>query len=574
MSKKPELEPIEKPSYLDGILSMQFDECSIAASHAAEIALNIAATRPYKESPLDIAEQDELVVENGDGDSTDTQVYPDNGFNSATPTKYVPLFDALYESPLLTTTSTEASLVLEQSKNEYGPSTSPRLLFLLGDIAMPIASFEQRVDGQCSYVQIGDEVHKDNIVAVPGDTRTSSVEELRELLKIYESTQPYTQNQSNLPNSLTLDKHDRLKAVIDEQVKKRGPELLAKYSGAIRRTLTRLFEDQESESTRNLHFMDDGDGSAQELDVLVIEKFDNGENRTGNDRYARLALVRAKQKPTKKRRISLRKTSPETDDSEIRMVAITRDNIAVPMYSFTESQILKDSSDDGSHAAQAVSDANELIVLRDILSQYETLSNTGSLSLQRNQLARLREKDRSRHSLPDFSVIFQSTLFNPHANRYLAHEDKITVYEVFDAYDKRLSFLKEQKQKLSAELLESSGAMAAFNSNMGEHDATLEKLVLCVGRIATNTEAVVLSGAIHSRKIGKTESDVDITATITPINHGTDYHVVIDGRPTSLVGMHAQTIFDETVHKTTPNTDIDPDKAAEMYGLLTVIRNQ
>lgn len=194
-----EQQPIEERSILGAAIGMEF-ECSFAAAEANKAAHQLLAQRS------NLRYEDERIPNynrNGDrvhrsppfpqlhiiGTELDLQKTEVIDLNWHPLTAEQPVRIALLQPrrtvkrEILGRTNLLRRLVKSEQEVEAGED--PILAAMFGDVALPLATFSRRKDGNCSYVQIGSEIKDDNFHVMASDDRTGRnvvIEAIRDTL--------------------------------------------------------------------------------------------------------------------------------------------------------------------------------------------------------------------------------------------------------------------------------------------------------------------------------------------------------------------------------------------------------
>jgi hypothetical protein len=190
----------------------------------------------------------------------------------------------------------------------------PILVAKFGDVALPLATFYRRKDGQCSYVQIGSEIQDDNFHVLASDDRTGRhviIEAIRDLLDPkYKSVDRRRKSEQVEP----FEENEKLKSalvkLLDFEVDQNRDKLAAGFEAQLVR---KSFESFDPETWRGL--------------VVVNE---NGENYEG--RYTLRTLIeRARLPDSRTAQLVLAKPIDGPDQDLAHIMAITREQVALPV---------------------------------------------------------------------------------------------------------------------------------------------------------------------------------------------------------------------------------------------------
>jgi hypothetical protein len=205
----------EHRSLLGAALNIEYGPCSVAAAELARAASNLITHPPYDYQKLEKAQ------------TGVTQIVTDSTFPSHRLLDTYPLYkktdvegEYSYSSNKTVHASQGISIVqnIEVTKEKIIEKVSSRKFGLRsvkeqevlkeyesrgsvwqadeisgGRVLMPLAAFETRADGNCSYVQLGQEINDDSIFAVQSDEQTRRlqlIDDLRSVLAHPVSSEP------------------------------------------------------------------------------------------------------------------------------------------------------------------------------------------------------------------------------------------------------------------------------------------------------------------------------------------------------------------------------------------------
>lgn len=560
---------VEKPSYIDGILSTHFDECSIAAADTARTA--------------------ESLFNDYDKYVTDAQVIDEFGANQLETTNYVPLAwaEGVDRAAVIHTPR------LALAKSAKRPDAQLQLVaFLNSDMMLPIASFERRTSGQCSYVQLGQEMHDDNMVVTPKAPRTEYVEAVRSLLsksqKLFADHRPM----GEVPRLVTELIHreiDTYKATIE-----------AAMPASICRRVERLMTSTDHEAVitkiHDLKILNNNDWHqsdslrnviARELTYVgqkgTAEAFNGHEPKFILARSYKVADTVVKQK----RRFFRQQIGNKTTDEvfgHTELLALLRGNVAIKLVEFTESGAVQYPPRPGTNPVRL----NRLLLQ---VFYKGTEANRRGLARIKNHYESTRQ-DKSkvmqmvsatdRDTFEDLRIVGRGSSRSSDVYGYGSGKDihgEIDAHvkswpEVLQAISASWRVKDSTKQAANSgddmpfeQLSDALGITKQIETHLDRGKAPAEQLIRTLGSIMTK-DIMTFSGVLLNKKAGKTQTDVDTRVTL----QGKDrrIRIAVDGRPQALDGFDYVTLFDETLFLDTKNK-LPVDKVKEIAQVIGAI---
>lgn len=540
-----------KPGYIDAILSTHFDECSIAAADAARLAetwFSHDETRFNKSvQPIGSFLSDDLV---------------DFKFShlGSTIVRHESIAGGKVELAIANQPLRQMPLSLVAIFNS--------------DIMLPLATFERRSDGQCSYVQLGQEIEDDSLVVTTDAPRAAYVEAIRHLI----SRNPDDEDVQELIKKLIVNEADKYHAQIEHASAPAVTRMAEKYfkshtiQGSELKDIKVLNDivDHDAASTRNfavkdLTFISDDD---KDLDAL-------------DGRGVRLVLARELDKVTtpgsaaKSRRFWNRSKNEEVADSgpltkgNLQLLAVVRGGVALKLLEFSSAKGF---------------------VTEDGIDQY---ADQETLACLMQSLTEASEENRRKLTTLKWRVM---DAINDKCNLHINNRRQLTTridgyYDsskgvstiTNNSWDKaKKALLKEYRHYRGGEIIEllsgdDEKPLAALcahlkvsnrlSSLLGPGKSQHEELMSKLGGLITAGE-VSYTGTLRGKKAGKTRTDVDTTVTLTSDNKKVRVHV--SGRPSALEGFESVTIFDEVLRMDAKNK-MEASKLKEIAEVIGAI---
>ena len=482
--------------YIDGILSTHFDECSIAAADAARTAtyfFEVAQTLPG-----------DMVVR-----TREISAQPLNQLSDTGPERFKVLPCRVFEVDHELLASPFVELVLSKHHDLEDTPLGLSVIFNK-DMILPVATFQPRADGRCSYMQLGDEIEDDNLVVTPNAPRGDYVEQIRQLIK----------------GEVTSDEADLVRALIVSQLDAYSGQIEAAYPAAVCRAAQ--YSRKEADNVRlKLHVVNED--VIQEVEASFIDADDEG-SVTHAHRSFDLLLgqqLRTSQKRVVQKRFFGRPqevlVSIAEEADTIDLYAMVRGDAALRLATlYPKAGLVMDSEFDK---------PVDMATLQQLLAVFDTKD-------WRTRRLQLLEERKS----PDPSASINNNL-------HWTMAKPVTMTELADQLNVR--------QRLDAYL----GSAEAPDQVI---------LTQIVGRLAIQGSSAKrnYAGVLKNRKAGKTVTDVDTDVGLS--RQSGMVRVLIKGRPSSLAGFEPATLFDERLSLVTKN-NLDPEKAEEISQVITQI---
>ncbi len=492
----------EKPSYIDAILSTQFDECSIAAADACRRSHEL------------LVEQDTAVA---------NLCVIDQGM-AALPRKYryVDLRTVKYSDPQIP--CGDVQLALDPGANNINTAPRPRLLAVFnGDMALPLAGFEKRTGGQCSYVQLGQEIDVDNLVVTNRDSRSEYVEMIRQLLE---------------KSPLSVERGKLLRELIATESERHKHSIEALLPAALYREALRIYGELPKYEPAPMTIVNGG----KNIVTTTTKTTPSPHNHDTSDkaRDITIALLGPNSiDPLPAARRLFRKSAKEQLGEPaiqvLRLAAVTRSHVTLILADITPSGVWVGGQETGIPASLETLHAIQKYFC-DVTSGTECKHIIGRIATLSDALTRSTSRDR------------------------------IEIEWDLKLAKSRLADIQYRAQN---QLLHAFEARKEFDTLLGPYSKRLERIIDFVGK-ASSKGQLRFSGRLDDRKVGKTRSDVDIHATLQPVERD-QIRMHVSGRPTSLPDDEFVTLFDTMLYETFPN-DIPADKLDEIYGIFTALK--
>lgn len=415
---------------------------------------------------------------------------------------------------------------------------NPFLAVAIGnDTVLPIASFARRSDGQCSYVQLGQEVYDDNFYVTTGDDETvrhGLIEALREQVKEGshrrgEKNERRVSTIQRFINGQVEAQHFALAQAYEQQLVRKSFERLEK---ADKGALTLVGENQS--------------GSPEQFNISTLIP-----TCILNDgRAVRLVLARSS-------------ADTRYQGDRLGLLAVTRESVASELATMsTQFMQVELNNDDGlspSERERTIRDLLYLIIARPVLKDLEADKkdyDSSTLEGDDRQIAELLfnigvlgkyEKWHSRDYYDRKPVEVE-----PHIRRqietFLAHPDpKQSPFP--NSAPMRLAVSRLSLQQTSdRELLNRLQAGKVFSEVLGEVRRCDEVLMHYVAKLALKNGG--LGAIFHNVQIGKTKAGAKVAASATT-NDGA-YELSITGRPESMPDEPMKPLLSATLDPTMP----------------------
>ncbi len=523
--------PIENPeaqkrTLLGGALSFEFPDCSIAAADLSKIASELIV-----DANKDAKRESKYVI--GDGYVPERLVYA--------PVDYVDYYNAgfsLYGQPTtlvlaqhvrtqeLTSERRERKWLIPRrvSYTERSEELTdiPFLAVTVGgDTILPIASFARRDGGQCSYVQLGQEMYDDNFYVTTADDETvrhALIEALREQVD----------SGSKHRLKASAQRTGIIQHFIDTQSEVQKSSLAQAYEQQLIRKSIQRFDEH---TTKTVLLTTIGEAKSSELyDTSTLIPpciLDDG-------RLVSLLLARPAVRDDK-----------WTGD-RISLFAVTRNVVAAELASmssqsmqFELSEVIDVSPDD---RERIIRDLVFQIIARKPIKDIEVLEfayESPNLKDIDRQIAQYLcdedmlgeyEKHRSRDDYPWIPIIKIESQVRRQLDTFFAYPDPSRSPFPNSAPLKLALIRLGRQQKHDREILNRLQAGKIFAENIGEGRRCDEVLMHFVGRLALVGKE--LGAVFKSVQIGKTKAGAIVAASVFTYNGV--FELSIAGRPESM----------------------------------------
>ncbi len=570
----------EQIDYIDGVLSTTFDECSIAAADAAKKAVErVAAQEVYQTidvQPIGLYQSEAL-----------------EPFNIHETIDAVQL-----KHPLI---SGNVSLALATHPHLDDLPLSLVAIFN-HDMLLPLATFNPRQGGQCSYVQIGQEIDDDSLVVTPDAPRSDYVEAIRTLVagglkKPIVDRNPQAFDQKELIKKLIASEIETHRGLIEEAL-----------PAAAYRAAKACFErgNQTDLKLRKLIVLNDplNDGEPRReifttRDLCFISSEDDDTATIDGRAVGLLLAARTTQQHTpkqtdvpKRRFFKHHQVVPEyeenTGDEQLHLLVVLRSGVAIDLLQISPKTVLKDGLQDGL-------DIEEITKLMSSVDPKQIEKREHIALFKQAYVAfKILSRGKSFEKEPAHVILSEahrmcSVNIKPGENRR-PYPSNITVLpgsyviggswpefrqqlrEIPRLYEHRFteSALRSRADAVIQELTESLMLAQQIEQHLGPGRSASEDLVIKLGNIVANGQ-LSLDGVLPSRKVGKTTTDVSASVEITQDSN--KLHVVVSGRPAAMDEFDATTIFDEIIYTDRRNV-VSDDKLKGISAVLGILCDQ
>lgn len=544
-------------SRIDGVLSTHFDECSIAAADAARIA-----RFKYEEH------QDDVISR---------RVQPIGRFEvpQLESFEYVPITQIKTENELVVGGGVHLGLAKHPDIEDLPISL---VAIFNNDLMMPIATFEERTQGECSYVQIGQEIDDDKIVVISDSPRSNYVEAVRTLLRTWGDEAP-----------------DLITHLVDSELSEYRSQIQDQLSPAVCRIAEEYFLTNDEDNRAKVLDLNVLNGDVV-LDSETTEKrrvLARGLTITGTGeelssiggRATRIVLARdvvdtqtvisRGKGPFKKQQTVVHKDTPTGD---LQLFAIVRGEVAFKMAHFSETGLVYKENTDGSLDSEALScllrflnpDAElERVAVKRVKGMYLTAKNNKhNTKLNINDNGKLDFGGHRREGYYDYISDHRQYDVIDYADWHHFKEALTTSKGFKHMKAKHRALLNGDSEDVLAKLYETFNLTGSFNCYLGGGETATEMLIVRLGNLAINGQ-LHFAGILREKTAGKTVTDVDTTVDLS-MNDGGDIHVHVAGRPVALKGFNPETFFNIALTQRGIN-DIDEDTVTELAEVVSTI---
>jgi len=546
-------EALENRSIVAGALGIEFSECSIAAADLSAKAVEIIESKPKVGEfyVLDGSDKHQRLYYNyltskdtGDLESISLNGYPARlvlarprpTFKEAEPPT-----DSKKFLPRFRRQQIEAPIPAQPESSP--PASDPILAAVVGtDTLLPLASFARRGGGNCSYVQLGQEMGDDAFYVTAADEqmdRHSLIEALRVIFRYRvenEADEYYRALPNKRPSDALVQEFINTQSAIHEK------ELALSYerqlvdvaqdrikTNADKKSLTVLYEGQDP--TRDIF----------DIHTIVPPRL------LANGHVAELVVA----KPER----------DETRSSQVEILAITRSEVAIPI-------------------ARMNSDVNRVDFMADVPQKDHNGLITGLLFAILGRPAReefVAGSSTGKFSIADLlyfrneRLIDFSGTFQPQPLRYKdfveyegyfarptsemphpLHKDNSNDY-----VEKLREYFDINNYAEGESLLNQLGVGAIIEQKLGIARRCDQMLMRQIGKLAAGREA--LSSVFEDMQMGTTSGDALIAAEAIP--EGAAYRVKLSGRPVSMPDEPMKGLVEFWVNPTKENLGLSGPKS-------------
>lgn len=522
-----------KPSYLEASLSIRFDECNIASAEANMLARNLldSDAKPAAFFVVEAVQNPQL-----------TQI--DRVRN---------ISEIAFESTL--TTQTIAMLALDAASNGLDGLLRPRLLAIFNnDIALPIASFERRSGGQCSFVQLGQEMEIDDLVVTSQDLRSEYVEAIRDVFKgrLTDKRIPLL---TDLVNQEATKYSTSIELLLDPSFARMAHTIFSTtdfsrkngdYTGAVK-TVKKLF----------ILGKPYDEPLKQNMEVVSIA---GALLPGGEDEDRRVEMVLARETKTTLTQTSgfLKRKKTETVKTygNLQLLALTRDDLAIPLVEFSRlgTGVITGGTAKNLEPNLTSADTGLLVLLRAFIES-EVIDSDRSLKLGLMV-----------HELG--YEVYRKRVYSKHTKEQIDYieELELQIIEGKKKYDK----LMNDSISYRAQIDQDFAVSQRFDGTLGTYNPLIERLLMKLSIMATDTDQPEgFNVTLHEQTLGKTKSDVDMEAHITRVGAHT-LRFIISGRPSAQTDDEMEPFFQEQLYWAQPNV-LPEDKTLEILNRLNAL---
>ncbi len=254
---------MEEPSILGAAIGFEF-ECSFAAAEANKAAHELLDERvnqrdiderrrsQYHECPP--YQEIQIVGQAFDLQKTEVIDLDWHPVLAEQPVKLA-LLQPIIKTKRAITGRTKFLRRTVSAEHEVEQTGDPVLAAIFGDVALPLATFSRRKDGNCSYVQIGSEVKDDNFHVMASDDRTGRHVVIEAVRSILNPRQTERLIEPDHINSETEEQHKiALEKLLNIEFRQNIEQLTAAFEAQlVRKCAERL----DTKSWRRLTVFDD-----------------------------------------------------------------------------------------------------------------------------------------------------------------------------------------------------------------------------------------------------------------------------------------------------------------------------
>jgi|GEM_PF-4905101 len=518
--------------YIDGILSTHFNECSIASADVAKAAQEVWVT----EEPI-IARTVQPIGR-----------YRTLGVEDF---EFIDLLDLDYEHDKIAGSLLKLALARHPAHEDLPIGL---VAIFNHDLMLPLATFESRTNGQCSYVQIGQEIDEDKLVATEGATRTDQVELIRTLVK---------DKKADVAS---------IGRILEEEFDQHSLEIAELSMPAVCRLAEQYCSDARSELDIQLYNPETEDFEQTYILGAPITVVGTGKSDKPHGHEVRLFIgrqqstveqVKREKRRFGKDRVVTQQTSQPT--GPIRLVACIRGNIAIELASFD--------SESGTVSAGGYDKPATLDTLLPIISVLSSPDDLRGFSRRiKRHFYNAKQKDetnlcfeRTGGARPTDVVASEHTSTH-HYNGYYGkwyfnianiHDWNTFITEFNPQWSREPDLELHAKQAVQAgrdiaKLLESLNLGTRLERLFDSGD-TPQEIVIKQVLSKLSMREVVFTGVLTDRKAGRTTTDVETKIQLR--GEKKQVKVNVEGRPVAMEGFPPATLFDETLRLDGKNKD-------------------
>jgi hypothetical protein len=216
----------------------------------------------------------------------------------------------------------------------------PLLVAMLdNEIALPLASFQKREHGKCSYVQIGSEMTKDNLFVITKDESTQRAEIIKAIRTLYSIEYNHI-----YPSDVIKS----MRALIEQEANSHRDEILRRKEASLVKKASEYLEGSYTEEREIVIISEEGEWQ----DRKVVEKATLFAGyKLGDGRVVKITIGRQANK----------------DSNIVQLFAISRGNIAIPIVTFDKST----GTVDFAGAEETISNNDKVSIMNLLLNRME-----------------------------------------------------------------------------------------------------------------------------------------------------------------------------------------------------------
>lgn len=540
---------MSNPGHIDSILSTLFNECSIAAADVAKEACGMWEQPGVK--------------------SFEHRVQPIGRYETERLEKFefIDLVQVNMQHELIA--FGDVNLVLARHDKRRDLPVGLYAVFN-HDMMLQLATFAPRPSGQCSYVQIGQEIDEDMQVALEGSSRTGQVEAIRTLVKHRTS--------SDLVQQLVASELETYAGNVEQALMPAAARLAYKYSMS-----------QPSETRRVWVRNEEGTLEHTQIHGAPITVVQPGEADDIHGHNVGLLLGREQKTETshrvKKSHFGKKQIVSEQEQvitGAVKLVAIVRGNMGFQLASFDQEtgKVCLGEYDNPANPPALVSMIETLsrtdsdrVKLKDAKRAFTT-GNKGPWLQWKRDIDNKTRFFRAHSLTPQLAGLHVGTAYNWNAFMDASKSE-------YSSVDSRMSPSKRMfntflRARGVYQFIERLGVNQKMIDFIDHGDSIQEEVIgQILGRVSLLTDTqgnpvaddfkTTYKGVLKDKKAGKTTTDVDTTVTLS--RGKTAVGVYVDGKPSALEGVMPVTLFDEQLRLDSKNI-IDKEKLEEILEVI------